>query len=321
MRETPGAARQYFARTLACVFVGVLAGVISLWLRFALLPELGVNEPFLPLFPLILFSAVIAGFWAGATCLAIGVIGGWYLFLGPPHSFVLAPYELGGLVGTSVAGLIILLMCGALIRLVAQANAAAAHERTISREFEHRIRNTLTLVLAIGRRTFTEGRPLEDARGEFEARLQALSEAHAALLDASGDNAELREIVVRILTPFGYAPGDGRFVIEGPAVMLGPDAATAVALALHELSTNAVKYGALSAPTGKVAVRWRLDGAPGQDLRLSWQESGGPEVVAPSRRGFGSQLIERNLSQALDGTAELEFAPEGLRAEIAARLR
>lgn len=321
MRETRKSAADFLARALACVFVGVLAGVISLWLRFALLPELGLNEPFLPLFPLILFSAVIGGIWAGVVCLAIGVIGGWYLFLGPPHSFVLAPYELGGLIGTSVAGLIILLMCGALIRLVAQANAAAAQERTIAREFEHRIRNTLTLVLAISRRTFMEGRPLDDARREFEARVQALSEAHAALLDASGENAELREIVVRILTPFGYAPGDGRFAVEGPKVMLGPDAATAIALALHELSTNAVKYGALSAPAGKVAVLWRLDGQAGRDLRLTWQESGGPPVVAPPSRGFGSQLIERNLSQALDGTAELRFAPEGLRAEIAARLK
>jgi two-component sensor histidine kinase len=316
MPETPRATAKVLARYAGRVLAGALSGGASLVLRFVLLPVLGLSEPFLPLFPLILLSCLIGGTWAGAACL---VVGGWYLFLGPPHSFVLAPYEFGGLVGTFAAGLIILAMCSELFRLVARANAAAEHERIIAREFEHRMRNTLTLVQGISRRTFTPSRPLEAARTDFEARLQALSAAHAALLDANGDGAELREIASRILAPFGHVPGEQRIVIEGPHVMLEPDAATAIALALHELATNAVKYGALSAPGGKVLVEWRLD--QGRELRLAWRESGGPRVVAPESRGFGSQLIEGNLAQALGGAANLQFAPDGLRAEIAARLR
>jgi two-component sensor histidine kinase len=269
---------------------------------------------------MILLSALIGGTWCGVACLVVDLFGAWYLFLGPPNSFVLAPYELGGLIGTSIVGLIILAMVAALFRLVARANAAAEHERIIAREFAHRMRNTLTLVQAIGRRTFTPTRPLEEARRDFEARLGALSDAHAALLEASGEAADLKGVLARILKPFGYAPGESRFHVEGPTVLLRPQAATAVALALHELATNAVKYGALSAPAGRVVVEWRLDGGSDDELHLSWRESGGPAVVPPPNRGFGSQLIERNLAEALGGSARLEFAPEGLRAEIAARL-
>jgi two-component sensor histidine kinase len=283
-------------------------------------PVLGVDEPFLPLFPLIVLSTLTGGAWAGAACLVVDVVGAWYLFMGSPNSFVLAPHELGGLVGALLAGLIILLMCRALVRLLARATAAAEHQQVIAREFEHRMRNTLTLVLAISRRTFSPDRPLDDARREFEARLQALSEAHAALLAAGGEGAELKAVAEQILAPFGYAAGEHRLTIEGPDLRVGPAAATAIALALHELSTNAVKYGALSAPAGKVIVGWRVIEGDPPEVRLTWRESGGPLVVTPRKRGFGSQLIERNLAQALGGTAKLQFAPDGVRAEIVARL-
>lgn len=319
MPEKPRSAARAWVIYAGRITVGVLAGAASLGLRYALLPLLGPSEPFLPLFPMILLSALIGGSWAGITCMATDLIGAWYLFLGPPHSFIFAQYELGGLIGTTVVGLIILVMCSALFRLVDRARAAAEHERIIAREFAHRMRNTLTLVQGISRRTFVATRPVEEARAEFEARIGALSDAHAALLDASGASADLRDILSRILRPFGYQPAEGRISIDGPTVMLAPQAATAVALALHELATNAVKYGALSVPAGRVSVAWRLEGS-GEELRLSWREIDGPAVVAPPARGFGSQLIERNLSQALGGSARLDFAPDGLRAEIAARL-
>jgi two-component sensor histidine kinase len=320
MPDQPRAAANPFAGYARRIVLGVLAGGASLLLRYALTSVLGPNEPFLPLFPMILLSALLGGALSGVICLIVDLIGAWYLFLGPPHSFVLAQYELGGLIGTSIVGLIILGMCSALFRLVARANAAAEQERIIAHEFAHRMRNTLTLVQGISRRTFTADRPLDDARRDFEARLGALSDAHAALLDASGETADLKGILVRILSPFGYKPGEPRFWVEGPTVMLHPQAATAVALALHELATNAVKYGALSAPAGRVAVEWWLAGASDAELHLTWRESGGPTVIAPPDRGFGSQLIERTLADALGGSARLEFAPEGLRAEIAARL-
>ena len=264
-------------RSAAMLLLGAAAGGVSLLLRYALVPVLGVDEPLLPLFPLVVLSTLTGGAWAGAACLVVGVLGAWYLFLGPPLSFVLGPHEFGGLVGALFAGLIILLMCLALVRLLARATAAAEYQQVIAREFEHRMRNTLTLVLAISRRTFSPGRPLDEARREFEARVQALSEAHAALLAADGEGAELKAIAAQILAPFGYAPGEHRLTIEGPDVRLGPAAATGIALALHELSTNAVKYGALSAPAGKVVVEWRVIGAippscasPGARAAVPW---------------------------------------------------
>jgi two-component sensor histidine kinase len=303
-----------------CLAVGLAAAAGSLLLRYALVPVLGDNEPFVPLFPLILFATLFGGVWAGGACLIAGLIGAWYLFMGRPDTFELAPHELGGLVSALLAGGVMVALCVVLRQLIAETTAAAAHEHVVAREFAHRMRNTLTLVLAISRRTFTADRPLEAARRDFEDRVSALSAAHAALLDARGEDAPLQEVVTRTLAPFGYAPGDGRFAIGGPAVRLPPEAATALALALHELSTNATKYGALSAPGGRVEFRWRLTGRDRRDLRLSWRETGGPPVSQPERRGFGATLIESNLAQALGGTAMLDFAPEGVRAEIAARL-
>jgi two-component sensor histidine kinase len=300
--------------------LGLAGAACSLLLRSVLTPALGESEPFLPLFPLILLSTLLGGAWAGGACLIAGLVGAWYLFMGQPYSFRFAPYELGGLIGALVAGGVIVALCLELRRLLARARTAAEQERIVAREFAHRMRNTLTLVLALSRRSFAPERPLEAARADFEARVAALSAAHGALLDARGDGAELEQIAARTLAVFGYAPGDARFTVDGPAVRLGPDAATALALALHELCTNATKYGSLSTPGGRVELRWRLDGDDARELRLDWQESGGPAVSAPGRRGLGSRLIEQNLARTLGGTAILEFTPDGVRAQIAARL-
>jgi two-component sensor histidine kinase len=316
----PASAAPEPLRPWVCLVLGLAAAAGSLLFRYALVPVLGDNEPFVPLFPLILIATLIGGAWAGGACLIAGLLGAWYLFMGEPDTFALAPHELGGLISALLGGGVIVALCVVLRQLIAETSAVAEHEHVVALEFAHRMRNTLTLVLAISRRTFTPDRPLEAARRDFEDRVSALSAAHAALLDARGEHALLQEIVARTLAPFGYTPGDRRFAIDGPAVRLSPDAATAVALALHELSTNATKYGALSTPGGRIELRWRLAGRDRRDLRLSWRESGGPPVSQPRRRGFGATMIESNLAQALGGTAMLDFAPEGVRAEIAARL-
>lgn len=304
----------------ARVLFGVAAAGLSLLLRYALIPALGEEEPLLPLFPLILLATLMGGAWAGGVCLAIGLLGAWYLFMGRPYSFELAPHELDGLIGALIAGGAIMSLCIALRRLVADARTAAEEERIVAREFAHRMRNTLTLVLAVSRRTFTAERPLEEARRDFESRIVALSDAHAALLDARGAGAELQDLAARTLAPLGHAPGDSRIVIAGPPATLSAEAATALALALHELATNATKYGALSTPAGRVELRWRLEGRDRRGLRLTWRETGGPPVTPPSRRGLGSRLIETNLAQPLGGTAQVDFARDGVRAEITARL-
>jgi two-component sensor histidine kinase len=145
-----------------------------------------------------------------------------------------------------------------------------------------------------------------------EERLFALSRAHNILTDENWGGANLSDIVAQAMAPY-WQGGESRLHISGRDVRLSPETALAVAMALQELATNAVKYGALSNETGKIEINWTVEpNADGQRLRLNWTESGGPLVKVPVRRGFGTRLIERSLSQDLRGEVRLAFAPTGL---------
>src|SRR5207253_3973556 len=145
------------------------------------------------------------------------------------------------------------------------------------------------------------------------ARIQALASSHDILVQESWHGAALTELVQSQLGP--YVTGQqARILANGPAIILKPEAAQSLGLALHELATNAARYGALSAPGGKVALDWRM--VDGSGLELTWREQGGPPVAAPGRRGFGSMMIERNLARTLDAQVELDFAAEGLRCRL-----
>lgn len=180
----------------------------------------------------------------------------------------------------------------------------------LNNELSHRIKNLLATIQAISAQTFGTS-PLRDT---FEQRLTALSAAHD-LITGAGWTGSLEELVRTALDPF---LAGGRITIEGPFVQLDDTQAVPFALALHELATNAAKYGALSGEAGRVEIAWRLEG-PGA-LAFDWRETGGPPVTPPSRRGFGSRMIERSLAGELKGAARLDFRPEGLVCEIRARL-
>jgi two-component sensor histidine kinase len=152
-------------------------------------------------------------------------------------------------------------------------------------ELAHRLKNTLAMVQAIARQTFGGDRPAMEA---FEARLQALGAAHGALQQQNWSGATIPRTVDSLLALHG-----NRFEIAGPDLPLGPRTTVTLSLILHELATNAVKYGALSTPAGRVVLHWHLDG---EDLLVHWREVGGPAVVAPAHRGFGSRLIDMGLS-------------------------
>ncbi len=199
---------------------------------------------------------------------------------------------------------------------VHEQKVAEEHQRLLINELNHRVKNTLATVQAIAFQTLKGDIPLAEARIRFESRLMALSRAHNLLTERNWGGASL-EGVVRDSTE--HLGGEQeRFLLSGPPVWISPRAALALALALHELGTNAAKYGALSREGGRVGIVWREtdDGK----LVLDWKEEGGPPVTAPARRGFGSRLIEQGLAGDLAGTAGLVFEPDGLRCTIEASL-
>jgi two-component sensor histidine kinase len=148
-------------------------------------------------------------------------------------------------------------------------------------------------------------------------RLMALARANDVLVAQSWEGASLQAVAAQVAVPYGSGAGEGRFVISGPAVHLSPNTATAIALALHELATNAAKYGALSQPDGRVELQWQAGEA---GFRLTWRERGGPPVTAPTRTGFGSRLIQRGLTAELKGEVVMDYAPDGLVCTITAPL-
>ncbi|WP_169747450.1 sensor histidine kinase [Belnapia moabensis] len=206
-----------------------------------------------------------------------------------------------------------------LARDVTARKEAEAAQRLLLRELNHRVKNTLASVQSIAAQT-ARGSEAADFRTAFQARLAALAAAHDLLTRQAWQGVPLAEVVHRTLAPHaGREAGADRVSAKGPGVWLRPEAAIALHLALHELATNAAKYGALSAPGGRVEVMWRTT-SPGDLLEVHWRERGGPPVRPPARRGFGSRLLERGLALQFGAKAELSFASEGVEYRLRAPL-
>ncbi|HEX8214877.1 MAG TPA: HWE histidine kinase domain-containing protein [Allosphingosinicella sp.] len=191
-------------------------------------------------------------------------------------------------------------------RDVTERKRAEEHQRLLLNELNHRVKNTLAVVQSIAHQTLRQGNVAAEVGAALEGRLAALSAAHNVLTRENWSSASMREIIGDAVAPFC---SDNRCRIEGPELRLNPRAAVSLALAVHELATNASKYGGLSNDEGHVEVQWR---AEGDRLSFTWRESGGPKVVPPSKRGFGTRMIERGLASDLDGVVTLDFNPAGL---------
>jgi PAS domain S-box-containing protein len=179
-------------------------------------------------------------------------------------------------------------------------------------ELTHRVKNSMATMQSIAHQTLRNAASLDEARKTLDARLASLAAAHDALTRESWEGATLGEIVERALQPFRSGSAR-RFTVAGPQVWLSPRASLAFVLALHELATHAVKYGALSNAAGRVVLDWGLDeGRHLAHLWLRWEELGGPPVAKPARNGFGSRMIERALAMELGGRARIEYRPGGV---------
>jgi PAS domain S-box-containing protein len=194
------------------------------------------------------------------------------------------------------------------VRDITERITAERHQALLVNELNHRVKNTLATVQSIVAqtlRTYTD--PLQASK-EVGQRLVALSRAHDVLTRANWESASLREIVAEALEP--YADFHTRFTVDGPEIQLSPRVCLSLAMAIQELTTNAIKYGALSAASGQVRVIWSI--AETSQLHFCWKENGGPSVSPPTRRGFGTRLLEAGLARDMNGTAKVTFAAEGL---------
>ena len=207
----------------------------------------------------------------------------------------------------------------AIVQDITERKRAEEQQRLLMDELNHRVKNTLATVQSLAAQTLrTSASPDEFVRS-MKGRLAALAGSHTLLTRTNWQGTRLADLVTQHLAAF--SPGrESR--IEGPDILLKPAAALAFGLVLHELTINAAKYGALSAPAGRVSVEWEIrSGDDRECLILSWVESGGPPVQAPARRGFGCTMIEQGLAYEVGGKVRLDFAPTGLHAYIEVPLR
>ena len=192
---------------------------------------------------------------------------------------------------------------------LAQQNAAMLID-----ELNHRVKNTLATVQSIVTQALRNASEPEIVRESIETRLAALSRSHELLAREKWDGAGLHDLVREALAPFRVTEGRAeRFTIEGENIRLSPKAALALGIAFNELATNAVKYGAFSNEAGTISVKWTIESKDGNRwLCLQWREANGPRVAPPSRKGFGSRVIEQGLTHELQGSVAMNYAPGGL---------
>lgn len=195
-------------------------------------------------------------------------------------------------------------------RDITELKRAEEQQRLLALELNHRIKNVLAMVQAVASQTFRATADPIEAKSAFFDRLAAIGAAQDLLTQTTLTGARIADVVAEAFRPHGR---EGQVTMSGPDVDLAPRCALAMSLALHELTTNAIKYGALSADGGRVAVRWTL--TPGDTdtvFALSWTESGGPLVAPPTRTGFGTGMIQRALSGYVGGTTTLSYEPSGV---------
>jgi two-component system CheB/CheR fusion protein len=188
-----------------------------------------------------------------------------------------------------------------------------AHRELLLHELNHRVKNTLATVQSIMEQTLQNAPSLAAFRDVFAARIQALAKAHNLLTHENWRGVSLRELLLTELAPYGDK-GRRNWELEGEDVQIEPVQALSLGMAFHELATNAAKYGALSAPGGRIAINWKADRSSGRRmLHLVWVERGGPAVEKPHRQGFGLRLLQDGLTYAVEAEAKLDFEAGGLR--------
>jgi two-component sensor histidine kinase len=238
-------------------------------------------------------------------------LSGWIVAAGIPTATVNAPLWRALGVTTGIGAVLLVIGLGFAIGMARQIARGEALHTLLVNELNHRVKNTLATVQSIASQTFREASDPAEARRKFDARLAALGRAHNVLSNEKWETADLREIVEEVLEP--HAAERKRLHVSGPEIRVAPRVAVMISMALHELATNAAKYGALSNAVGEVFIDWAPEALGGADgLRLTWRERGGPPVQPSERKGFGTRLMQEGFAGQLGGGAALDFHPAGL---------
>jgi len=268
---------------------------------------------FVAYYPFVLLSALLLG-WRNAVWVTMAsAVTANFLFMLPRYSFFHDFTDTFGALLFVISSALIIGVADTLRRTLRDAHDARLREAHLNRELQHRVKNTLAVVQGLATQTF---RDVPDAKPQLvtlQGRIQALAEANEILRHGHWETCKLPDLAMRALEPFNSA---GAISLVGPSCSLQEASCVPLVLALHELATNAVKYGALSTQQGVVEVRWTLNAAEkgeGSLLTMEWAESGGPQVEPPSRRGLGSRLLR---PQSGISDVALIFASEGVRCRI-----
>jgi len=286
--------------SFAALFVVIICVGLATLFRIGF-GRLGVNLPFATYFPAVLIAALLAGTPAGIGVTIASILIVWWAFIAPNH-------ELSSLSRTDVANFLIFIISSLVILTFVEFYRDAVHrlqERDRERELllnelEHRGRNTYAVVESIVRNTLLHDRESADAIAD---RVRAVSSANDLI-----NWSRTKTVQLRALLSLMFGPNAERISTVGPDIELSADAARNLSLVFHELLTNAMKYGPLSKPDGRIDIEWNYDK---QKVRLTWKEHGGPKVVIPQKTGFGTTVITQSL-RSLSGEISFAFNPDGL---------
>jgi len=233
---------------------------------------------------------------------------GWTVAAGIAESSLSGPLWRNLAITSIIGGVLLLVGLAFAVRMATTIARGDMLHNLLVEELNHRVKNTLAILQAIAVQTFRTASRSE--REKFEGRLRALAEAHNLLSQEKWQGSGLHDVVDRVLQPYLLNNPD-RIKMTGPKTPLSPRLAVVLSMIVHEIATNAAKYGALSNDTGSVALDWEII-TDGRKLLMTWAETGGPPVVAPVQRGFGSRLIERSARDQLGGEATVDFLPRGV---------
>ena len=297
---------------MARIALGLALAVLALGIRLSLAPLIGMGAPFTAFILAVLVAAVFGGVMSAITCTAVLAAGG-IAMLAPFEQPVMLRRALLAVTFFAASSGFVTWMVTLLRAALAREVAAREAERLLKLELHHRVKNTLAVVQSLAHQTFRDTADTTTARDHFDARLSALAGAHDLLVDSAWRPVTLDDLAAQALAAF--RPADpARLVLDGPPTRVPSEVAVALVLCLHELATNAAKYGALSGPRGQVRLSWAVDERGSRArLALDWRETDGPAPQSGVRDGFGTRLLTRALIAQTGATSVLEMTPDGAR--------